>query len=65
MVNDTSILALPDPEYAAQREREARSLFGRSLASWASDVLSLRASGLIRPVWMTQGEEGDSWSRAA
>lgn len=35
--------------------QEARKMFQRVLANWASDLLALRSGGLDRPVRRTQG----------
>ena len=41
----------PTSQQAQRALEEARCLFARLLAGWASDVLALRAAGLDRPSW--------------
>ncbi|MCH2161514.1 MAG: hypothetical protein MK085_06530 [Phycisphaerales bacterium] len=46
---------------------DARAMFNRVLASWASDLLRLRREGLAAPGWRVQvdTEDGIAWRRAA
>jgi len=50
---------------AIEAEREARRIFQRTLASWASDLLSLRHRGLRSTVWSPEQERDRFWSNAA
>ena len=43
---------------------EMRNLFNRTLAGWASDVLSLQRDGLDMPRWRSS-DPPDQWSKAA
>ncbi len=44
-------IGLPSPEISVEALNRTRSLFGRTLASWASDVLALRQQGLLTYAW--------------
>ena len=44
-------IELPSAETSAAVLNRTRSLFGRTLASWASDVLTLRRQGLLTYAW--------------
>ena len=56
---------LPDPGDPAVVR--CTSMFNRVLASWASDLLSLKREGLATPGWRERidGDGGLSWRRAA
>lgn len=43
---------------------EMRILFNRTLAGWASDVLSLQRDGLDMPCWRSS-DPPSQWSKAA
>jgi hypothetical protein len=66
---------LPDPLVAGHLVAEARRLFGRTLAGWASDQLGLRHRGLHAATWRAEPAGADwcavdedgpgTWSLAA
>jgi hypothetical protein len=55
----------PSAAESARALDETRRLFVRTLAGWASDLLTLRRNGADRASWTLTGGNGDSWSRAA
>ena len=57
-------IEVPDPHVAEVAVRHARSLFRRTLATWASDVLRLRRDGVLDAVWPADAT-GEGWSQAA
>lgn len=48
---ESSIHQVPSSLEAQAVVEESRRLFNRTLAAWASDVLTLRKSGLRHPSW--------------
>jgi hypothetical protein len=57
---------LPEPHELDARVREAQRMFGRTLASWASDCLILRARGIDARRWRTRnGMDGEHWYERA
>jgi hypothetical protein len=55
-------LADEDPSVA-----DAKAMFDRVLATWASDLLHLRRQGLTAPGWRVRVDQDDeaTWRRAA
>jgi len=60
-----SATAIPRHAEAERAVEEARRVFARTLACWASDVLHLRREGLLRPRWGRADAAGRLWSKAA
>jgi len=66
---------LPTPAWCDQRVVQARRLFQRTLASWASDVLLIRHQRMAEPAWdepargpltlIHPPNDPDGWSEAA
>jgi hypothetical protein len=60
-----SRIALPSRVEADRAVHEARRLFGRALACWASDALHLRCARLNAPTWTADANDHETWSLAA
>ncbi|NNF44459.1 MAG: hypothetical protein HKN62_15720 [Phycisphaerales bacterium] len=58
-------LTLPTREFGADVVREAQRQYRRVLPAWASDVMQLRHSGVLRTTWATRETAAESWSMAA
>lgn len=56
-----STLTVPTIAESDQAERDARALFGRSLACWASDVLALQQTERDRLTWIASDAGDDTW----
>jgi hypothetical protein len=56
-----STLTLPTADQADRAERDARALFGRSLACWASDVLALQRCERHQLTWCAADGDDDAW----
>ena len=50
------MMQVPDGQQAGAAIEQARAMFRRTLAGWASDLLCLRRAGLIRPAWRGPAE---------
>ena len=65
----TTSLQSPGVEEADAVLREVQCLFRRTLASWASDLLLLRAAHQRTPRWVAAGDADSSsevsWGKAA
>ncbi len=59
-----SMMESPTLDEANRIVQESRNQFNRTLASWASDVLSLQREGLDTPCWR-MGDQPGQWSKAA
>lgn len=55
----TSKAHAPTPLQAQRAVADARRLFNRGLANWASDLLLLRQSGLRYPRWRANDRRSD------
>ena len=60
-----STLSLPTAAQSDRAERDARALFGRSLACWASDVLALQQTERDRLTWGARGDHDHVWEHVS
>ncbi len=56
---------IPTQSDADHLVNEASRLFGRTLASWTSDLLELRRVGLLENRWRDEDRQPDTWRMAA
>ena len=61
---DWPTMHVPTSDEAAQAVEQARLVFGRTLAGWASDMLCVRRAGLTQIGWPVRTAQA-AWRQAA
>ena len=57
-------MEIPDPLEVEAIVKRTQTIFRRTLASWATDLLMLRHTGVVDPTWSDRGD-ADTWSNVA